>query len=290
MSEQDFVTAQTIQATRQSARHSDADGNVYRLAGRLQCGLCGRRMDSHRSHSRAAYRCRHGHTTARTRPEGAPRNLYLREDHLLAHIATHLTAAGIADNPDPAQTARLIDELGLAFRCDAIGVTLLDCGTTGRARTPRRRLAPQPVHGRPGTGGRGKAGEQLLLTLSCATASEADQPDAPADQLDAPAHRTRPTRRPFRRPIRPAAPQRRHRQTGFHVALRATRSRDASRAGRAEYPPSGEHGRDCGREFLGRRAGRRPLLLPLRQQTPHEQRPPGRLEAPGNTKPREPSS
>ncbi|WP_158854847.1 recombinase family protein [Saccharothrix deserti] len=104
VSEQDFVTAQTVQATRQSVHQADSDGGecVYLLAGRLQCGLCGRRMDSHRCHGRAAYRCRHGHTSARTRPEGAPGNLYLREDHLLARIAAHLTAAGIADNPDPA--------------------------------------------------------------------------------------------------------------------------------------------------------------------------------------------
>ncbi|MEU4745313.1 hypothetical protein AB0G02_33290 [Actinosynnema sp. NPDC023658] len=106
-----------------------------------------------------------------------PRNLYLCEDHLLARIAAHLTAAGIAEDPGREQTARLVDELGLVIRCDAACITLLDRGATGR-RTPRRRLAPQTVHGRPGTGDRGKAGEQLLLTLSCAAASESDQPDA----------------------------------------------------------------------------------------------------------------
>ncbi|MFE9750225.1 recombinase family protein [Saccharothrix saharensis] len=144
VSEQDFVTAQTIQASRNSIRQADAVGGecVYLLAGRLQCGLCERKMDSHRSHGRAAYRCRHGHTSARTRPEGASRNLYLREDHLLARIAAHLTAAGVADNPDPQQTARLVDELGLVFRCDAASVALLDSGSTERARTPRRRPAP----------------------------------------------------------------------------------------------------------------------------------------------------
>ncbi|MER5261804.1 recombinase family protein [Actinosynnema sp. NPDC002837] len=218
VSEQDFVTAQTIRAARNSTRQADADRGecVYLLAGRLQCGLCGRKMDSHRSHGRAAYRCRHGHTSARTRPEGAPGNLYLREDHLLARIAAHLTAVGIADNPDPEQTARLVDELDLVLRCDVAGVALLDRGTTGRARTPRRRLAPQPVHGRPGTGDHhGKAGEQLLLTLSGATASAADQPDAPAGRVEAPAHTTRSPHQPLWRPIRPAALQRRHRQTPY---------------------------------------------------------------------------
>ncbi|MFI9009921.1 recombinase family protein [Actinosynnema sp. NPDC053489] len=291
VSGQDFVTAQTIQATRNSTRRADADGGecVYLLAGRLQCGLCGRKMDSHRSHGRAAYRCRHGHTSARSRPEGAPGNLYLREDHLLGRIAAHLTAVGIADNLRPEHTARLVDELGLVFRCDAAGVALVDRGTTGRARTSRRRLAPQPLHGGTGIGDRGEAGEQLLLTLSRATASEAGQPDAPPDQVDAPADRTRPTRQPLRRPLTPAAPQRRHRQTGFHVTLRTTRSRDVFRAGGAGYPPPGEHGGDCGRQVVGRRAGRRPLLLPSHRQTPYEQRPSGRLEAgSGNTKPHEP--
>lgn len=239
VSEQDFVTAQTIQVTRNSTRRADADGGecVYLLAGRLQCAVCGRKMDSHRSHGRAAYRCRHGHTSARSRPEGAPGNLYLRKDHLLGRIAAHLTAVGIADNPGPVQTARLVDELGLVLRCDAAGVALLGRGTTGRARTSRRRLAPQPLHGGTGTGDRGEAGEQLLLALSCATASAADQPDAPTDQVDAPADRTRPTRQPLRRPTRPAVRQRRHRQAGFQVALGATGSRDASRAGVAGYPP-----------------------------------------------------
>jgi hypothetical protein len=295
VSEQDFVTAQTIQASRTSTRRADADGGecVYLLAGRLQCGVCGRKMDSHRSHGRAAYRCRHGHTSARTRPEDALRNLYLREDHLLARIAAHLTAEGIANNPDPQQTTRLIDELGLVFRCDAASVTLLDPGTTGRARTPRRRLAQQPVHDLPGNEDRGKAGGQLLLALSHETASETDQPDVSASPVDAPARGTRPARQPLRPPTRSqrsAVPQRRHRQAGLHVALGATRSRDTSRAERDEHPPSSGLRHDHGRQ-AARRAGRHPLLLPARQQTPHEQGPAGRIErTSGSTKPREPSS
>jgi hypothetical protein len=291
VSEQDFVTAQTVQATRQSVRQAGADGGeyVYVLAGRLHCGFCGRKMDSHRCHGRPAYRCRHGHTTARTRPEDAPRNLYLREDHLLAHIAAHLTTAGIADNPDPDQTTRLVDDLGLVFRCDTTGVALLDRGTTGRARTPRRRPTPQPVHDMPGNEDRGEAGVQLLLALSHATASEADQPDTPAGQVDAPARGTRPARQPLRPPARPkhpSVPQRRHRQPGLRPTIGATRSRDASRAGRAEHSPAGELHHDRSRQVLARRAGRRPLLMPSRWQTPHERGPAGRFGASwGNTKP-----
>ncbi|NUT54307.1 MAG: hypothetical protein HOV94_44505 [Saccharothrix sp.] len=171
VSEQDFVTAQTIQATRNSTSRVDVDdgGCVYLLAGRLQGGLCGRKMDSHRSHGRAAYRCRHGHTSARMRPEGTPGNLYLREDHLLGRIAAHLTAVGIADNPDPDQTAHLVDELGLAFRCGATGITLLDRGNTEQARTPRKRLNPQPLHVIPGNGDRRSAGELASMTSDLAS-------------------------------------------------------------------------------------------------------------------------
>ncbi|WP_433261483.1 recombinase family protein [Actinosynnema sp. CS-041913] len=298
VSEQDFVTAQTIQAARHSTgQAADADGGecVYLLAGRLQCGLCGRKMDSHRSHSRAAYRshsraayrCRHGHTSARTRPESAPGNLYLREDHLLPRIAAHLTTTGITDNPDAEQTARLADELGLVFRCDATRVELLDRGTTTSARTPRRRLAQQPSNDTLRNGD-----NQLLLSLTYATAKETDRPDTPADRDDAPASEIHSARQPLRpppRPQRPAVPQRRRRQSRLHAAIAARRSRDTCRAGRDDRPPSGLHDNHSQQE-LARRAGRRPLLLPARQQTPHGQRSTGRLgAASGNTKPREPS-
>ncbi|GAA3463441.1 recombinase family protein [Saccharothrix longispora] len=296
VSEQDFVAAQTVQAARHSTgQAADADGDecVYLLAGRLQCGLCGRKMDSHRSHGRAAYRCRHGYTSARTRPESAPGNLYLREDHLLARIAAHLTTMGIADNPDAEQTARLVDELGLVFRCDATGVELLDRGAITSVRTPRRRLARQP-----GDDTLGNGDDQLLLALTYATAEETDQPNTPAGQDDAPAGETRPARQPLRPPPRPqrlAAPQRRHRQSRLHAAFAARRSRDTSRAGRDDHPQSGLHHNHSqqhnhSQRVLARRSGRRPLLLPSRQQTPHGQRSTGRPGvASGNTKPREPS-
>jgi site-specific DNA recombinase len=101
VSEHDFLTAQTG-----DTEHRDTENgkHVYALSGRLRCRPFGRRLDSHRVHDRLAYRCRHGHTSARARPENAPRNLYLREDHLLIHIGRHLTAAGVAADPTPEQT------------------------------------------------------------------------------------------------------------------------------------------------------------------------------------------
>jgi hypothetical protein len=64
----------------------------YLLAGLVQCRLCGRRMDAHWVNGRAGYRCRHGHHSARTRPAGAPRNLYVRADELLDRLGTRLAS------------------------------------------------------------------------------------------------------------------------------------------------------------------------------------------------------
>jgi hypothetical protein len=63
-------------------------------AGRIgACGICGRRVDAHWVHKRPGYRCRHGHTSAAPRPADAPRNVYLREDHLLDALPDLLTDA-----------------------------------------------------------------------------------------------------------------------------------------------------------------------------------------------------
>ncbi|WP_236647361.1 hypothetical protein [Micromonospora sicca] len=43
-------------------------------------------MDSHWVHGRPGYRCRHGHTSTRTKASPRPKTLYIREDHLLDRI------------------------------------------------------------------------------------------------------------------------------------------------------------------------------------------------------------
>jgi hypothetical protein len=53
----------------------------------LRCGTCGRRLESSWSNGRAAYRCRHGHTSATCPDPGREKNLYIREDHILPHLA-----------------------------------------------------------------------------------------------------------------------------------------------------------------------------------------------------------
>jgi len=55
-------------------------------------------MESAWSNSKAAYRCRHGRTTAAGPGLGWPKNTYVREDKLLPHLpALHLPLTSPAD-------------------------------------------------------------------------------------------------------------------------------------------------------------------------------------------------
>jgi hypothetical protein len=72
VSETDFIAAQNIRAPRGNPQ---PDGR-YRLAGLLRCGICGRRMESCWANDRAAYRCRHGSTSASVPDPKRPKNLY----------------------------------------------------------------------------------------------------------------------------------------------------------------------------------------------------------------------
>jgi len=87
VSEADFIAVQKITAV---PTPEDGSTRSYRLVGLLICRLCARRMDAHWLHSRPGYRCRHGHTSAKTATPDRPGNLYLREDHIVARIAAQL--------------------------------------------------------------------------------------------------------------------------------------------------------------------------------------------------------
>jgi hypothetical protein len=90
VSEADFVAVQAIRSTRAA---SDGNPRAYRLAGLLQCGICGRRLDSHGVNNRPGYRCRHGYNSAHptTDREDRERIVYVREDELLDDLAAMLT-------------------------------------------------------------------------------------------------------------------------------------------------------------------------------------------------------
>ncbi|MBO3751118.1 recombinase family protein [Streptosporangiaceae bacterium NEAU-GS5] len=87
VSEADFVAVQAVRAARTTA---DGRRRTYLLSGLVICGQCGRRMDSHWANQRPGYRCRHGHTSAKTRTPDQLKNLYVREDRLFDALAVRL--------------------------------------------------------------------------------------------------------------------------------------------------------------------------------------------------------
>ena len=100
----------------------------YLLAGLLACGLCGRRMESAWSNGKAAYRCRHGRTSAMAPDPSRPKNTYVREDKLLPHLQTlHLLLTTIR----AAVLHHLADKAASSRWCR-------------RVPAPRRRPASQP--------------------------------------------------------------------------------------------------------------------------------------------------
>ncbi|GLL02103.1 hypothetical protein GCM10017581_038450 [Dactylosporangium matsuzakiense] len=97
----DFVAVQRLTA----AAVDDGPVHRYELVGLLRCGRCGRVLDPCWSHGRAAYRCRHGYTSARAQRE-RPRNLYVREDRMLGIVRDLFAAADVAT-----RTAALVEHL-----------------------------------------------------------------------------------------------------------------------------------------------------------------------------------
>jgi site-specific DNA recombinase len=117
VSEADFIAAQDTTAPRGPAGPAV---RRYLLAGLLACGRCGRRMESAWSNGRPAYRCRHGYCSAAVPDPGRPKNIYLREDQVLPHLAALTILRAGRETPDrvrkadiaaPAQVADLIDQL-----------------------------------------------------------------------------------------------------------------------------------------------------------------------------------
>ena len=85
VSEADFIAAQEASAPRGPA--GPADARRYLLAGLLRLRDCGRRLESAWSNGKPAYRCRHGYTSAMRPDPARPKNIYIREDQILPHLA-----------------------------------------------------------------------------------------------------------------------------------------------------------------------------------------------------------
>jgi site-specific DNA recombinase len=99
ISEADFITVQGMRAAREDAEHR------YLLAGLLRCGACGRRLESCWANNRAAYRCRHGHTSSARRDPDRPKNLYVREDRILTHLPALNILLNETDSAEPSSTS-----------------------------------------------------------------------------------------------------------------------------------------------------------------------------------------
>ena len=84
ISETDYIAAQDLSLRR--GPDSPA-ARCYRLAGLLRCGICGRLLESCWSNGKAAYRCRHGHTSATSPGPARPKNAYIREAQILPRLA-----------------------------------------------------------------------------------------------------------------------------------------------------------------------------------------------------------
>ena len=90
VSEEDFIAIQGIRAERDNGE--TACKRRYLLAGLLRCGICGRRLESCWANNQPAYRCRHGHSNATTPDPARPKNTYVREDNVLAHLPALLAS------------------------------------------------------------------------------------------------------------------------------------------------------------------------------------------------------
>jgi hypothetical protein len=83
----DFVAAQQVRAVRPTR---SGEVRQYMLSGLVRCAMCGRRMDSHWVHGRAAYRCRHGRSSAHPPRLDESKIVYVREDRLVRELLDRL--------------------------------------------------------------------------------------------------------------------------------------------------------------------------------------------------------
>ena len=122
VSEADFIAAQEI-----TALPAPACGGVrrYQLVGLLRCGLCCRRLESSWSHGRPAYRCQHGHSSARPRGADRMRNLYVREDQMIAVLRALLREeSGDLEGQPVWMLARYLREHRLVVSCSETACTI----------------------------------------------------------------------------------------------------------------------------------------------------------------------
>ena len=120
VSDTDFIAVQNLRAEHAQATHE------YQLKGLLRCAICDRAFEGHWVNDTPGYRCRHGHGHRSVKDAATPRpkNVYLREDRVLAKLPLlhhRLTAAepaaaitgatASATRPSPPSPEEVIDYL-----------------------------------------------------------------------------------------------------------------------------------------------------------------------------------
>ncbi|WP_233620460.1 recombinase family protein [Amycolatopsis sp. WAC 01416] len=109
-----FVAVQRIRADR---RTKDGSTRKYALAGWWPAGYVVVGWTRIGCMGVRGYRCRHGYTTATPRPAHAPRNVYVREDHLLETLAGLLPQGGQADDHRSGDVGEDLRRQGLELVC-----------------------------------------------------------------------------------------------------------------------------------------------------------------------------
>ncbi|WP_157984953.1 recombinase family protein [Lentzea terrae] len=132
-----FLAAQGMRVAKPA---KDGEVRSYLLAGLVVCGLCDRRMDGHWVHGRAGYRCRHGFTSVKRRPDGTPRNFYVREDHLLEALPRLLQRpAGLVDQGMCKELVDQVRKQGLQIQYDDQSVEIRSDPAMVKTVAPARR-------------------------------------------------------------------------------------------------------------------------------------------------------
>jgi len=100
------VTFAAVQGMRAARSTRDGGTRTYLLAGLVVCGVCGRRLDSHTAKKQPGYRCRHGYTSARARPPGSAKIVYIAEQRLLVELRSRLSDTAGSKFADPTDYLR----------------------------------------------------------------------------------------------------------------------------------------------------------------------------------------
>jgi hypothetical protein len=85
-------------------------------------------MDAHWVNDRAGYRCRHGHNSARRTIPDRPRNLYVREDTLIAELVRRGAVDGGDRSDGLLDVAAYLRSRDMVVVHDRAGWSLVACG------------------------------------------------------------------------------------------------------------------------------------------------------------------